>query len=84
MYCALPSLQPLFGEQHAIFQQDNAPCHTANIVKKWCAQNHLTVLPWPGNSPDMNQVENIWDHFERRIQDIHFKNADELLEKIDT
>ena len=60
---------------------DNAPCHTANIVKKWSAENYLTVLPWPGNSPDMNPIEDIWD-IERRIQDIDFKNTDELLEKI--
>jgi hypothetical protein len=29
------------------FMQDNAPCHTANVVKTFMAQNDIETLPWP-------------------------------------
>ena len=43
-YCAVPSLQHLFGDQPAIFQQDNAPCHTAKVVKEWIEAKNIDIL----------------------------------------
>jgi DDE superfamily endonuclease len=42
-----------------VLQQDNALCHTAKKVKAWLARNKLNVLEWPGNSPDLNPIENV-------------------------
>ena len=39
-------------------------------------------MPWPGNSPDANPIENVWDYIEANIEDIHFHNVDELYEAI--
>ena len=49
------------SENNWIFQQDSAPCHTAKVVKLWIAMNEVKVLPWAGNSPDMNPIENLWE-----------------------
>ncbi|GBM38690.1 hypothetical protein AVEN_54728-1 [Araneus ventricosus] len=44
-----------------------ARCHTARIVCAWFEehQDEFTVLPWPANSPDLNPIENLWDHLDR-------------------
>ncbi len=81
-YCAVPSLNHHFGDGEAIFQQDNAPCHTAKVVQTWMTKNNLTILAWPGNSPDMNPIEHVWDYIADKIKAIHFKNKDELWDRI--
>ena len=49
-----PSLMKIKRCSH--FQHDGAPCHQTKAVKKW-----IEILgPWPGNSPDLNPIENCW------------------------
>ena len=44
-----------------IFQQDGARPHTAKSVIQWfedCQVNY--IKDWPGNSPDISPIENLW------------------------
>jgi transposase len=50
-----------------IFQQENAPCHTSKKSVEWFSRNSIQVLDWPGNSPDLNPIENLWQHMKNNI-----------------
>ncbi|GFT97499.1 transposable element Tcb2 transposase [Trichonephila clavipes] len=58
----LPLMQRLPG---AISQKDNARPPTAR-VSQGCLHT-VTSLPCPVRSPDLPPIENIWDHFGRRV-----------------
>lgn len=65
---AIPELKKLFPEDDGIFQQDLASCHTAARVLDYLDSKRIDVLAWPGNSPDMNPIENLWAHYKRLIR----------------
>ena len=59
----LSDLQP-----RAIFQQDSAPCHKAKMITNCFKQMKITVLDWPGNSPDLNPIKNLWSFVKNRLR----------------
>ena len=61
-----------------IFQQDNAPVHTARKVKQSLQYLRFNVMDWPPQSPDLNVIEHLWGIIKKHLQTIHFKRTDDL------
>jgi hypothetical protein len=61
---AVPSGTRLHGEKF-IFQHDNDPKRTG-------------LMEWPPQSPDLNIIEQIWDHLDREKNEKQPKSLDEL------
>ena len=51
-----------------IFQQDGAPCHSGEYTKWWLQTHGVEVLPWAGQSPDLNPIEYLWDLIDRNVR----------------
>jgi len=65
-----------------IFQHDNAPCHAAKSVSQFLDRHKIQVLDWPGNSPDLNPIENLWNVIKRKVRAKNPKTVDELKQAI--
>ena len=44
--------------------------NTARVTKRWLDENaeELTVLSWPGKSPDLNTIENVWSIMKQELE----------------
>lgn len=50
------------------FVLDSAPCHKAKVIKLFPVEQ-LDILKWPGNSLDLNPIEELWSYMKLRLQE---------------
>ena len=51
---------------------------TARRVIKWLENNDIELLDWPGNSPDINPVGNLWSIIKARLQEGTYEGISQL------
>ena len=52
----------------SVFQQDGAPCHTSLYSTWWMSTHGIRTLNWVAQSPDLNPIENLWNHLDRQVR----------------
>ncbi len=81
-----PFMTTVYPSSDGYIQQDNAPCHKAQIISDWFLEhdNAFTLLKWPPQSPDINPIEHLWDVVEREIHimDVQPTNLQQLRDAI--
>lgn len=83
----LPEGRKLFRKKDITrwaFQQDNDPAHNeaATIIKAWNGQHNGSTVKllegWPGNSPDLNCIENLWAWAQAKVDAKGCKTIEEF------
>lgn len=73
-----PSVHKLGLSQSWIFQQDNDPKHSSRIVKEWLLYRTPKTLDHPPQSPDLNPIEHLWEHLDKKIRERRISCKDDL------
>ena len=75
-------LIPYIAGRVLIFQQDNAPAHTARSTSRFLEDRSVVVMKSPPKSPDLNPIENLWDSVEAKVREESATSRNELWGKI--
>ena len=65
-----------------VFTQDGAPCHRTKKVTEYLNSEKIEILQRPGNSPDLNPIENLWSIMKDEVAEKMPSNANEMTEAI--
>ena len=62
--------------------QDGAPCHRSKVAKNFLDSNNIELLEWPGNSPDLNLIENLCTNMKNEVSEKQPVSDAELVKAI--
>ncbi|GFX52998.1 uncharacterized protein TNCV_3228661 [Trichonephila clavipes] len=54
----------------------------SSVYQSLLGEQNIPPLDWPGNSPDMNPIKNVWELMKREVVKDMITNKTQLLERI--
>jgi hypothetical protein len=48
------------------------------------SRHSFGVIDWPGNSPDLNPIENLWSYIENKLKHKDISSGPKLIKEIKT
>ena len=64
-----------------IFMQNGA-VPSSKVAKNFLDSNNIGLLEWPGNSPDLNPIENLWTNMKNKVSEKQPLSGAELVKAI--
>jgi transposase/transcriptional regulator with XRE-family HTH domain len=74
--------KPFKEQKCSFFQQDNARVHTAKKITKFLKEENIMVVKWPGNSPDIAPIENLWGLMKCQLERKDIRSISKLRKEI--
>ena len=65
-----------------ILMYDSATCHRSQKVQNYLTTAKVTTLEWPGNTSDLNPMENQWEILKRKVADKQPSSARALIKNV--
>ena len=53
--------------QCSVFMHDGTQYHRSKMVQSFLHQQRIKMLKYPGNSPNLNPIENLWSTMKRKV-----------------
>jgi len=63
-----PVVSKYFVRKWWIFQYNNVPVHRSAFTQEWKEGNNKTNITWLAESPDINNIKNIWKLIKLHVQ----------------
>ena len=61
-----------------ISMHDGPSCNRSKTVAEFLRKSKVKTLEWPGNSPDLNPIKNLWTYMKDKLAEKQPSNAEAL------